>query len=121
MLLPTTREVRDSFDPDVLTTEVLLTGEGAFVRGVKGRGAEGMPVEVLDLGGGVVDGDVLVIFVPRLHGSQSPLFGEALGDDVTDIEDLLDDQVVDGGAGIGSASWCLIASTGHDPREDDHS
>ena len=118
MLLPTAREVRDRLDTDILTAEVLLPCEGTLVRRVEGGGAECESVEVLDIRGGVEDRDVLVVFIPRLHGSVSPLFGEALRDDVPDVEDLLDDEVVDGGSGVRATLGRFVASTGHQPREE---
>ena len=120
MLLPTAREVRDRLDADVLTAEVLLPCEGTLVRGVESSSAECEAVEVLDLRGRVEDRDVLIIFIPRLHGSEIPLFGEALRDDVSDVEDLLDNEVVDGGAGVRATLGRLVASTGHQPREEYH-
>ena len=46
--------------------------------------------------------------------------GEALRDDVPDVEDLLDDEVVDGGSGVRATLGRFVASTGHQPREEHH-
>jgi hypothetical protein len=37
----------------------------------------------------------LIVFVPRFRRRQIPLSGETLYGDVTDIEDLFDNQVID--------------------------
>ena len=39
---------------------------------------------------------------------------------MADIEDLLDDQMVDRGARIGSALGSLVAGAGHDAGEEEH-
>ena len=39
---------------------------------------------------------------------------------MADLEDLLDDQMIDGGARIGSALGSLVAGAGYEPREEEH-
>ena len=95
MLLPTAREVRDCFHPEVLATEVFLTSKGTLIRRIECCGAKCQTIQILDAGCRIINRDVLIVFVPRFRRRQIPLSREALYGDVTDIEDLFDDQVID--------------------------
>ena len=114
MILARAGEAHHAPDAVVLVDEVVLGGELQARRGVDGIGAEGQPVEVLDLVGGVVDDDVLIVVVHLLGREVAVLLGVALPV-VPDVEDLLDDEVVDTAAGVGLLLGHPVAGAAAEP------